>query len=193
MECESSESLRPKFDWYQTDQFIVLSILIKEINEKSMQIEFEPKKFTFNYNHQSSNDCSKFYRLVLNLNEEILPSQCVWSLTSIKLEIKMKKKEEIRWSSLEAANSIQQNKSTPSLRSWDQLARDLEKDDDEQSDVEALFRKIYANGDENLRRAMNKSFVESNGTVLSTNWNDVGKSTVEMKPPDNCEFKKWQN
>ena len=39
---------------------------------------------------------------------------------------------------------------------------------------------------------MMKSFQESNGTVLSTNWNEVGKEKVEMKPPDSMEFKKWE-
>ena len=33
---------------------------------------------------------------------------------------------------------------------------------------------------------------ESGGTVLSTNWNEVGKDKVEVKPPDGMEFKKWE-
>lgn len=41
------------------------------------------------------------------------------------------------------------------------------------------------------RRAMNKSFQESGGTVLSTNWSEVGKGQVDVKPPDGMEFKKW--
>lgn len=34
--------------------------------------------------------------------------------------------------------------------------------------------------------------VESNGTVLSTNWKDVGAKTVEGSPPDGMELKKWE-
>uniref|UniRef100_A0A0R3UBW1 SGS domain-containing protein n=1 Tax=Mesocestoides corti TaxID=53468 RepID=A0A0R3UBW1_MESCO len=32
---------------------------------------------------------------------------------------------------------------------------------------------------------------ESGGTVLSTNWEDVGKGKVEMKPPDGMEYKEY--
>jgi hypothetical protein len=34
---------------------------------------------------------------------------------------------------------------------------------------------------------------ESGGTVLSTNWQEVGKSKVDVKPPDGMEFKKWDS
>lgn len=34
--------------------------------------------------------------------------------------------------------------------------------------------------------------VESGGTVLSTNWDEVQKDKVEMKAPDGMEFKKYE-
>jgi hypothetical protein len=34
--------------------------------------------------------------------------------------------------------------------------------------------------------------VESNGTVLSTNWKEVGTKKVEGSPPDGMEMKKWE-
>jgi len=33
---------------------------------------------------------------------------------------------------------------------------------------------------------------ESGGTVLSTNWKDIGKQKTECKPPDGMEFKNWE-
>ena len=40
-------------------------------------------------------------------------------------------------------------------------------------------------------RAMNKSYMESGGTVLSTNWEEIGKEKTPVKPPEGMEFKKW--
>jgi suppressor of G2 allele of SKP1 len=38
---------------------------------------------------------------------------------------------------------------------------------------------------------MMKSFSESGGTVLSTNWQDVGTKKVEVQPPEGMEARKW--
>ena len=46
-------------------------------------------------------------------------------------------------------------------------------------------------GNDEVRKAMVKSFTESSGTVLSTNWKDVGKGSVGVKPPDGMEYRKW--
>lgn len=56
-----------------------------------------------------------------------------------------------------------------------------------------FFKKIFSQGDDDQRRAMMKSFVESNGTVLSTNWQDVGAKKVECTPPDGMEVKTWKD
>jgi suppressor of G2 allele of SKP1 len=38
---------------------------------------------------------------------------------------------------------------------------------------------------------MMKSFVESNGTALSTNWAEVGSKKMEVTPPDGMTAKKY--
>jgi suppressor of G2 allele of SKP1 len=57
--------------------------------------------------------------------------------------------------------------------------------------VNTFFQKIFADADDDTRRAMMKSFQESGGTTLSTNWEDVKKGKVEVKPPTGSEWKKW--
>lgn len=39
--------------------------------------------------------------------------------------------------------------------------------------VNSFFQQIYAGADEDTRRAMLKSYTESGGTALSTDWNEV--------------------
>uniref|UniRef100_T1KD61 SGS domain-containing protein n=1 Tax=Tetranychus urticae TaxID=32264 RepID=T1KD61_TETUR len=79
------------------------------------------------------------------------------------------------------------------IKDWDKIVKEFEEEEAKNNEGSAddLFRQIYANGSEEVRRAMVKSFTESGGTVLSTNWNQVSKGKTEVKPPDGCEFKKW--
>ena len=39
---------------------------------------------------------------------------------------------------------------------------------------------------------MMKSFTESSGTSLSTDWEDVKARTVDAVPPEGVEAKKWE-
>lgn len=83
-------------------------------------------------------------------------------------------------------------------RNWDKLAADIEKEEKEEklegdAALNQLFQKIYGEGSDEVKRAMNKSFVESGGTVLSTNWSEVGSKKVDCKPPDGMEYKKWDS
>lgn len=71
-------------------------------------------------------------------------------------------------------------------------ADEAEEKPQDEAALNALFQKIYADADDDTKRAMVKSFVESNGTVLSTDWNKVGQKEVKTKPPSGMEFKQWQ-
>lgn len=60
------------------------------------------------------------------------------------------------------------------MKDWSKIEKELCKEDEEEDGgVDAFFQKIYKNATEDQRRAMMKSFQTSNGTVLSTNWDDV--------------------
>ena len=95
-------------------------------------------------------------------------------------------------------------------KDWDKVASDLSKrpkkdakegeedamedpglEEEEGDPTNNFFKSLYANADEDTKRAMMKSYQESNGTALSTNWSEVGKGPVETSPPDGMEAKKW--
>lgn len=62
----------------------------------------------------------------------------------------------------------------------EQLSKEFSKDPNAGGDaaLNQLFQKLYADATDDQRRAMIKSYQESNGTALSTDWNDVGKASV---------------
>lgn len=83
-------------------------------------------------------------------------------------------------------------KDTSTASSDDEPQDDYLDDDLEGGDpVNGFFQKLYKDADPDTRRAMMKSYQESNGTALSTNWEEVGKKPVETNPPDGMEAKRW--
>ncbi|OQE40274.1 hypothetical protein PENCOP_c006G08879 [Penicillium coprophilum] len=65
-------------------------------------------------------------------------------------------------------------------KSKDKAEADGDLSDDEGGDaVDGFFKKLYAGADPETRRAMIKSYTESQGTSLSTNWSEVAKGKVE--------------
>ena len=67
----------------------------------------------------------------------------------------------------------------------------LEEDEDDADPVNGFFKKLFKDADPDTRRAMMKSYQESSGTALSTNWAEVGKGPVETTPPEGMEARKW--
>ncbi|CAI9578285.1 unnamed protein product [Staurois parvus] len=119
----------------------------------------------------------------------------------------MKKTEAIRWDKLEGQADYYAKHFTPDslhkyptsshyTRNWDKLVGEIKEEEKTEklegdAALNQLFQQIYSDGNDEVKRAMNKSFMESGGTVLSTNWSDVGKRKVDVNPPDDMEWKKF--
>uniref|UniRef100_A0A1B6MTK1 CS domain-containing protein n=1 Tax=Graphocephala atropunctata TaxID=36148 RepID=A0A1B6MTK1_9HEMI len=180
--------LKPKYDWYQTDSHVTVNILIKNLSKDEVKVNFEEKSFTLNLPQGNT--------FSLNLMKPIAPSQCNYRIMQTKVELKLKKLNEDSWTELEAAEGPETKEvsSLPLVKhNWDKFVETELKDDASQGEaaLNELFQRIYSEGSDEVKKAMNKSFLESGGTVLSTNWNEVGEKKVDIKPPDGMEWKKW--
>ncbi|KAI9335259.1 SGS domain-containing protein [Obelidium mucronatum] len=143
------------------------------------------------------------------LFEAIIPSESKHSVMSTKVEIKLKKKVlGIKWNDLEkqSVDAVTQQVSTvntaaaPAYPSsskkkhdWDSIVKNHEDDKPEgEAALHALFKNIYKDASDETRRAMVKSYQESGGTTLSTNWEEIGKKRVEVSPPEGMVAKKYE-
>ncbi|XP_054687994.1 protein SGT1 homolog isoform X2 [Grus americana] len=193
-----------KYDWYQTDSQVIVTIMIKNAQKDDVSVQFSEKEMNASVRLASGED----YNLKLVLLHSIVPEQSTFKVLSTKVEIKMKKPEAVRWEKLEGqGDSPKLKQFTPDTqhlypssshytRNWDKLVVEIkEEEKNEKLEGDAalnkLFQQIYSDGTDEVKRAMNKSFMESGGTVLSTNWSDVGKRKVEVNPPDDMEWKKF--
>ncbi|XP_058489153.1 protein SGT1 homolog isoform X3 [Solea solea] len=190
-----------KHDWYQTESQVIVTVMAKNVPKDGVCVNFMEKELSASIQISSGEN----YSLHLHLLHPIIPEQSSFRILTTKVEIKMKKTDAIRWEKLEGEgqesnikhfNPHEYPSSSHLTCKWDQMVVDLneeEKKENLEGDaaLNKLFQQIYTDGSDEVKRAMNKSFMESGGTVLSTNWKDVAKKTVEMNPPDDVEFVKY--
>ncbi|XP_053186382.1 protein SGT1 homolog isoform X1 [Scomber japonicus] len=189
-----------KHDWYQTESQVIVTIMAKNVPKDGVCVNFMEKELSATMQLASGEN----YDLHLHLLHPIVPEQSNFKVLTTKVEMKMKKTDAIRWEKLEGEGQESNIKHfnptlypTSSLHSckWDKVVEDIsEEEKNEKLEGDAalnkLFQQIYRDGSDEVKRAMNKSFMESGGTVLSTNWKDVGKRKVDVNPPDDVELKK---
>eukprot|EP01102_Stenamoeba_stenopodia_P022891 TRINITY_DN9703_c0_g1_i1.p1 TRINITY_DN9703_c0_g1~~TRINITY_DN9703_c0_g1_i1.p1 ORF type:complete len:361 (+),score=98.62 TRINITY_DN9703_c0_g1_i1:161-1243(+) len=194
-----------RHEWFQTATAVVVSVFCKGLKKEDVEVEFHEDSLSLSIKLPTSSE----YQHSWDLFSTIVPSESSYQIFSTKIEIKLKKKEAIQWVTLErilAAGPvvkmadvlpvIEQPPSYPtsskSKKNWDAIAKIADEDKPEGEEaLNKVFQDIYANGNEDQRRAMIKSFVESGGTVLSTNWTEVGTKKVEGSPPKGMEMHSW--
>ncbi|XP_073007901.1 protein SGT1 homolog [Typha latifolia] len=206
---EAPPKAKYRHDYYNTPTEVVLTIFAKGIPAEYVNVEFGEQILSLSIDIPGEEG----YHFQPRLFGKIIPETCKYQVLSSKIEVRLSKAEAVAWTSLEYSNMkplpqrvnvssvVKPQRATyPSSKGnvdWDKLEAQVKKEEkDEKLDGDAalnkLFRDIYKDADEDMRRAMMKSFVESNGTVLSTNWKEVGSKKVDSTPPDGMELKKWE-
>ncbi|XP_024990073.1 protein SGT1 homolog B-like [Cynara cardunculus var. scolymus] len=201
---------KPKYrhEYYQKPEEAIVTIFAKGIPAESVSVNFGEQILSVTIDVPGE----EAYIFQPRLFGKIIPAKCRYIVLSTKIEIRLAKVEPIHWTSLEfskdtlvvrsssvssGGNQRPVYPSSKPTKDWDKLEAQVKKEEkDEKLDGDAalnkFFRDIYQDADEDTRRAMRKSFVESNGTVLSTNWKEVGSKEVEGTAPDGMELRKWE-
>jgi len=186
---------------------VSVSIFLKNVKKEDANIVIKPESLSVEVKLPTS---GSEYQLNIGLSDKVIPEESSTSILGSKIEIKMKKTRTAKWPSLEnsggqiqswdivADNKPEKGLSYPSSskhgsKDWDALSREQPEEKLEgEAALNKVFADIYKGASDEQRMAMQKSFQESGGTVLSTNWDEVGKGEVKGHPPKGMDMHQWK-
>ncbi|KAK6581745.1 hypothetical protein PZA11_005442 [Diplocarpon coronariae] len=200
-------------EWYQSTATVTIEIFAKGIPKESAEVQIEEASLdvSFPIGVGSSYDYS-----LTPLFSRIDAAKSTFRITPHKMEIVLHKSQPgLKWSALEGTEFIPSTTESESSskipaevlatkptetapvyptssrngpKNWDKFVDDGA---EENEGIDDFFKKIYGDADPDTKRAMMKSYQESGGTSLSTDWKDVKSKTFEISPPEGMEAKKW--
>ncbi|KAF9457077.1 SGS domain-containing protein [Collybia nuda] len=192
-----------RHEFYETDEKVTISIFDRGVDLANVSIKFDPRRLSYVNGERS---------LILEpLKGQIDPNTSEFIVGKVKVEIRLVKMSPGRWGGLigdspdplaNSAVASSPTSTTKRVKNWEGITTEIlgsekEKSTDEDPNVggdstlNGFFQKIFGDADDDTKRAMMKSYQESGGTTLSTNWDEVKKAKVEVKPPAGSEWKKW--
>lgn len=212
--------LRIKFQYYQSYEKVTVAVLEKGLTESAVEVEVGAKRLTVRRKTDGSLLFDKvLYEEVLpdKLKTRFMASKLEISLTK-KSPAEWPELEDTTASavmtsaqpdapvkpSADASKALAEPPAKlarpySGKKDWDVVEKEVQKELDAEKPqgeqaLNDLFKSIYGKADEDTRRAMVKSFQTSGGTVLSTNWDEVGKADYEneRQAPKGMEWKTWE-
>merc|ERR1712226_43461 len=200
-----SNTTAPRIDWIQTDSYVAITFFKK--GAETVNVAFSGDNvFTIEID-----DLKASYTLSAKTD----PARASHKKYKTKVELKFPKVEPGPWKSWQAdestasdsnvkqissvieddsANKFPDSKHYNQYDKWEKFTKKADEEEEKpegDAALQKLFQDIYANADEHTKRAMNKSYQESSGTVLSTNWAEIGSQKTEVKAPDSMEHKQY--
>ncbi|KAL6727850.1 hypothetical protein Aduo_009692 [Ancylostoma duodenale] len=181
---------KPRFDWFQTDTCVTITILKKGVALNKCRVTFNDNDIKVYYGDEVIFETT----LARPVDEKNFTVTC----TPSKVEVRMPKASAGHWPMLGASSAAPTPvESHHPPKNWEAIERKVvEEEENEQLEGDAavnrMFRKLYSEASDDVKRAMIKSYQESGGTVLSTNWAEISKKRTEVRPPDCMEYKKFE-
>jgi suppressor of G2 allele of SKP1 len=188
-----------KHDFYQNQGHVYVAFYHKKTKPENLQVNFTRDEL-----HLSIVlDDGDVFNFDTQLCGPIVPEASTFKILSTKIELDLTKAEDVNWGSL-GPSAVRQWADTAAVdktlypsskgpKNWDAItkANYVEPEVSGDEALNKLFKDIYGKGNEETRMAMNKSFVESGGTILSTNWKEVGNKYQRGTPPKGLEMHDW--
>ncbi|KAG9241445.1 SGS domain-containing protein [Calycina marina] len=202
-------------EWYQNPTTVTISIMAKGVPNEKAEVFIKQNSLEVSF---PTTDTDTYDYTLSPLLHKIDTSNSSFRITPHKIEITLAKSVAgTKWATLEGNDIVKQpeaevksstvvppaavfreNDKPPAYptssrrgpKNWDTVTNDADLDEGG-DEMNSFFQRLYKDADPDTKRAMMKSYQESNGTALSTNWADVGKKTVETSPPEGVEAKPW--
>ncbi|POS82565.1 hypothetical protein EPUL_006117, partial [Erysiphe pulchra] len=205
-----------RHEWYQSKNTVTVEILAKSVLKDAIIVDIQERSLDVSFTTTSVHNTCNFNIKPLFSNIDI--SKSSYRVTPHKIEVTLHKSDSaLKWPNLQFSEPSLINESKEPAhgkrddskdikfhsqapvyptssktgpKNWDTVVG-KEVEDEDADGPDAFFKMLYKNADADTKRAMIKSYQESNGTSLSTQWSDVGSRKFEVIPPEGVEVKKW--
>ncbi|CAN0506685.1 unnamed protein product [Ectocarpus sp. 12 AP-2014] len=215
--------LRIKFQYYQSYEKVTVAVLEKGLKESEVQVDVEAKRLTVRRKAGDNAGALLFDKVLYEeVLPEKCRTRFMASKLEVTMTKKSPADwPELEGAATPAARPAAAATATDasstsgeapveqpptkvarpysSTKDWDVVEKEVQKELEAEKPggeeaLNDLFKSIYGKADEDTRRAMVKSFQTSGGTVLSTNWDEVGKADYEKErqAPKGMEWKTWE-